>query len=139
MANSVTMEDLEEVIGSTYQDGELETHVISNTGKNDTMDKNDKIDDNNKDEEKIESRDEHNEGKEKSETVTEKWPPKLGEHIAVNFDDGFYIGEVINIIAGETVNVRYMEPKRILTASTEEDTRKYWIWSYPQEIFPTKR
>ena len=72
MASSVTMEDLEEIIGSIYQDGELETHVVSNTGKNDTMDKNDKIDDNNKDEEKIESRDEHNEEKEKNETVTEK-------------------------------------------------------------------
>ena len=46
MANSITMEDLEEVIGSTYQDGELEIHVVSNTGKNDTMDKNDKIDNN---------------------------------------------------------------------------------------------
>ena len=85
MASSVTMEDLEEVIGSTYQDGKLETHVVSNTGKND------KIDDNNKDEEKIESRDEHNEEKEKSETVTEKWPPKLGEHIAVNFDSRLLI------------------------------------------------
>ena len=70
--------------------------------------------------------------------MTEKWPPKLGEHIVVNFDDGFYIGEVINIIDGETVNVSYMEPKRILTASTEEYTRKFWIWPYPHEIFPTK-
>ena len=52
IASPVTIEDLEEVIGSAYQDGELETHVVSNTGKNVT-DKNDKIDDDNKDKEKL--------------------------------------------------------------------------------------
>ena len=47
------------------------------------------------------------------------WPPKLGDHLAVNFEDGFYLGEAVEILSAEIVKVSYMAPKKIVTANTE--------------------
>ena len=49
----------------------------------------------------------------------ESWeynPISIGEHIAANFPDGFYIGEVTDIIDSNIVKVSYMSPKTILAA-----------------------
>ena len=37
--------------------------------------------------------------------VLSDWPPDVGQHIAGNFTDGFYIGEVKEIIDANTVRV----------------------------------
>jgi hypothetical protein len=37
----------------------------------------------------------------------------------LQFEDGFYIGEVVVIMNVEIVKVRYMVPKKISTVSTE--------------------
>jgi hypothetical protein len=38
-------------------------------------------------------------------------------HLAVNFEDGFYIGELVVIMDVETVKNSYMVPKKISTAT----------------------
>ena len=36
---------------------------------------------------------------------TSEWPPKVHDHLAAIFSDGFYIGEVLEILDDETVRV----------------------------------
>ena len=67
------------------------------------------------------------------------WPPIVGEHIAANFSDGFYIGEVIDIIDSCTVKVSYMSPKSILTAEAGEHERRFWIWPTNKDVFNTDK
>jgi adenylate kinase len=69
------------------------------------------------------------------------WPPVIGDHIAVNFEDGFYIGEVkaIDSRDSDIVTVTYMKPKRIVTAETLIDPRQFWIWPSKEDIFVTDR
>ena len=140
MASTVTMEDLQEVIGSSDQwteeeEGEnpieetnVESHRLGQLGETERC-----IDDTG------EIGGDNSNNSETNESVPEKWPPKIGEHIAANFDDGFHIGEVISIIDNDTVNVSYMKPKKVLTASADEHPRKFWIWPYPEQKYPTNR
>ena len=65
------------------------------------------------------------------------WPTRVGEHIAANFSDGFYIGEVMDIIDDDTIKVSYMSPKRITTVDQEEHMRRVWIWPSNRDIFDT--
>ena len=67
------------------------------------------------------------------------WPPKLGDHLAVNFEDGFYLGEVAELVNSETVKVSYMSPKKISTASTELNPRLFWFWPSKKDIMDTCR
>ena len=46
------------------------------------------------------------------------WPPKIQDHILVNFDDGFRVGEVVEVIGSDRVKVELMRPKRVRTAMT---------------------
>ena len=74
-----------------------------------------------------------------SSLQTGPWPPKLGEHLAVNFEDGFYVGEVLEILDDETVKVSYMVPKKISTASVELNPRLFWYWPAQQDLMSTSR
>ena len=65
------------------------------------------------------------------------WPPKLGDHLAVNFEDGFYLGEVVELISAETVRVSYMLPKKIATASAELNPRLFWFWPSKKDLMVT--
>lgn len=47
------------------------------------------------------------------------WPPAKGVHIAANFTDGFYIGEMKSIVDEETLEVSYMHPKIVNTANPD--------------------
>ena len=67
------------------------------------------------------------------------WPPYINDHVAVRFVDGFYIGEVVEVLDNETLRISYMQPKTVLTASPSEHKRKFWIWPFPPNIKPTKR
>ena len=67
------------------------------------------------------------------------WPPTVGDHLAVNFVDGFYVGEVIKIINSETVKVSYMSPKKISTASSDLDARLFWYWPSKKDIMDTDK
>ena len=40
-------------------------------------------------------------------------------------------------ISKEIVKVSYMHPKSILTASTDEHSRRFWIWPARKDIFDT--
>ena len=71
--------------------------------------------------------------------VLSDWPPDIGQHIAGNFTDGFYIGEVKEIIDANTVKVSYMEPKKILTAAQDENSRRFWCWPHKEDIHDTNR
>ena len=75
----------------------------------------------------------------KSMGTSEPWPPKIGEHLAVNVEDGFYVGEVVQIVSEEIVKVSYMLPKKISTASTELNPRLFWYWPSKQELMDTNR
>ena len=55
------------------------------------------------------------------------WSPPIGYHIAANFSDGFYIGQVESVIDNETVMVSYMHPKEVLTAEPDEHSRRLRI------------
>ena len=72
----------------------------------------------------------------------ESWeynPISIGEHIAANFPDGFYIGEVTDIIDSNIVKVSYMSPKTILAADHGEHSRRFWIWPSKKDLFDTDR
>ena len=67
------------------------------------------------------------------------WPPKIGEHIVVNFEDGWYIGEVQTDEENEEVLVSYMKLKKVATADAEEHPRRFWVWPATREILSTKQ
>lgn len=71
--------------------------------------------------------------------LSSRWSPKIGEHIAVNFDDGLHIGGVNKILDDNTVVVSYMKPKKVLTANPSEHPWKFWIWPYSELTQPTNR
>ena len=98
---SVSLEDLDKVVGASVD--ETATSCVSDTV--DEMDDNDAVE-------------YSSEVQVSSSCQSGPWPPKLGDHLAVNFEDGFYIGEVIEIVSDEVVKVSYMMPKKIVTATT---------------------
>ena len=67
------------------------------------------------------------------------WPPKIGEHIVVNFEDGWYIGEVQTDEENEEVLVSYIKLKKVATADAEEHPRRFWVWPATREILSTKQ
>ena len=67
------------------------------------------------------------------------WPPKIGEHIVVNFEDGWYIGEVQTDEENEEFLVSYMKLKKVATADAEEHPRRFWVWPATREILSTKQ
>ena len=70
---------------------------------------------------------------------TSEWPPKVHDHLAAIFSDGFYIGEVLEILDDETVRVSYMAPKKIMTADAMEHPRRFWIWPSKRDVYNTNR
>ena len=67
------------------------------------------------------------------------WPPRLCVHLAVNFEDGFYIGEVVELVSDEVVKVSYMMPKKIVTATTELNPRLFWFWPSKLDLMDTSK
>lgn len=64
----------------------------------------------------------------------------VGEHVAVNFDDGFYIGEVLQAGEGDDhVTVSYMKPKKISTAPEGTNIRQFWFWPSKKEMLNTPK
>ena len=55
--------------------------------------------------------------------TTSSW--HVGEFIAASFEDGFFIGEVLEIIDHDTVQVDYMIPKKVRSADLNEHPRRY--------------
>ena len=57
------------------------------------------------------------------------WPPKIQDHILINFDDGFRICEVVEVSRSkhDRVKVELMQPKRIRTATITKP-REFWTW-----------
>ena len=76
---------------------------------------------------------------EDDEICPSDWPPTVHDHIAANFSDGFYIGEVLEVIDDDTVKVSYMAPKKILTAAPTENKQRFWIWPAKRDVYDTQR
>ena len=129
MASTVTMADLEKVIGI----GKAIVDPLSE----------DICEQQNSEEHASVIPTETNRSQKVSDTVEKLkqvgWPPQLGEHIAASFDSGFYIGEVVGYIDDDTVDVSYMEVKQVLTSSVQEHPRKFWFWPSPQKKHPTNK
>ena len=104
LAAKATMEDLEVVIGVSNAENSCQE-----TSNGTTLDI---------DEEEIVNTD---------QLPHSDWPPPIGYHIAANFYDGFYIGQVESVIDNETVMVSYMHPKKVLTAEPDEHSRRFWF------------
>ena len=53
---------------------------------------------------------------------------RVGEFVAVNFEEGYLIGEVVESVDNETVRVNYMRTKKVRTADVNEHPRRFWYW-----------
>jgi hypothetical protein len=102
---SVSLDDLDKVIGVS---GEEEVDIKNNSEKTISLE-----------EEVDESEEETPQQQVASSFQAGPWPPKLGDHLAVNIEDGVYLGEVVEMMSAETVKVSYMLPKNIPAASAE--------------------
>ena len=71
--------------------------------------------------------------------VPNEWPPAVGEHVVVRFEDGWYIGEVLTDDSEGSVDVSYMKQKKVATADPTEHPRRFWIWPAKREIISTKQ
>ena len=66
------------------------------------------------------------------------WPPAIGEHVVVNFEEGWYVGEVLTGDDDGSVDISYMKMKKVLTADPDEHPRRFWIWPALKEVISTK-
>ena len=69
--------------------------------------------------------------------ATEDESYQTEEHIAANFLDGFYVGEIHEEIDDSTYSVSCMSLKVISTADYNKHKTSYWYWPSKQEIFDT--
>ena len=55
------------------------------------------------------------------------WPPSIGDHVTVNFDKGFKIGEITQINSTPNkVRIDFMQPKPFIKSSP----RTFWVWGH---------
>ena len=67
------------------------------------------------------------------------WPPSIGEHVVVNFEDGWYVGEVVSGEVNAEIQINFMKLRKIATADPEEHSRRFWIWPAIKEVIPIKQ
>ena len=67
------------------------------------------------------------------------WPPDVGEHVVVNFEDGWSVGEVVTSAANDSVDVSFMKLKKFTTADPEQHECRFCIWPAKKEVIATKR
>ena len=67
------------------------------------------------------------------------WPPAVGEHVVVGFDDGWYVGEVTSEESDNSVDISYMMNKKVFTAHPAEHPRRFWFWPAKKEVIQTRR
>ena len=67
------------------------------------------------------------------------WQPKIGEHVIVNFEDGWYVGEVLTEEENEEVQISFMKVKKVATADPAEHPRRFWIWPAVKEVIGIKQ
>lgn len=61
----------------------------------------------------------------------------VGEHVLVNCEDGWHVGEVKACHGVGHVDVSYMKPKKVLNADSSEHPRRFWIWPAKEEVLET--
>ena len=59
------------------------------------------------------------------------WQPKIGEHVIVNFEDGWE--------ENEEVQISFMKVKKVATADPAEHPRRFWIWPAVKEVIGIKQ
>ena len=74
-----------------------------------------------------------------TDLVQSLWQPKIGEHVIVNFEDGWYVGEVLTEEENEEVQVSFMKVKKVATADPAEHPRRFWIWPAVKEVMGIKQ
>lgn len=118
LASEVTIDDLERVVMSSDSESCI-----------------DEISPGDSDEERSESDDEESCGNEQERPGIGPliWPPALGDHVTVNFDSGFKIGEVL-IVKGKKVKITFMHPRSI----EKSKPRQFWVWGYTHERWINK-
>ena len=62
------------------------------------------------------------------------WPPAIGDHVIVNFDTGFKIGEITDIKENDKVRITFMHPKPFAQAPP----RRSWVWGHQNSRFVHK-
>ena len=73
-----------------------------------------------------------------SDTLVHQHGFRVGEFIAVIFEEGYLIGEVVESIDDETVKVNYMLTKKVRTADVDEHPRRFWYWPRIRKLEDTK-
>ena len=67
-------------------------------------------------------------------------PPIIGEHVVVNFEDGWCVSEVKLVDEiNATVEVSCMKLKKVATADKSEHPKRFWIWPAKEEVFAVKQ
>ena len=74
-----------------------------------------------------------------TDQVQSLWQPKIGEHVIVNFEDGWYVGEVLTEEENEEVQISFMKVKKVATADPAEHPRRFWIWPAVKEVIGIKQ
>ena len=54
------------------------------------------------------------------------WPPAVGDHVTVNFDTGFKIGEITDIKENGKVRISFMHPKPF----AQVPPRRFRVWGH---------
>ena len=68
--------------------------------------------------------------------LSSSWPPIIGEHVVVNFEDGWCVSEVKSVDEiNASVEVSCMKVKKVATADKSEHPKRFWIWPAKEEVF----
>ena len=67
------------------------------------------------------------------------WPPQLEEHVVVNCQDGWEVGEVAEVDGSGCVKVSFMKLKKLRLAEKAEHPRRFWIWPAVKETVEVKK
>ena len=67
-----------------------------------------------------------------SNTQLNIWPPEIGEHVEVNCEGGWEVGEVV-VVTIWGVKVSFMKKKKVATADKGENSRRFFLGVASQE------
>ena len=72
-----------------------------------------------------------------SDSQLNVWPPEVGEHVVVNCEGGWEVGEVVEVTIWG-VKVSFMKQKKVAAADKGEHPRRFWVWPARKEVLDTE-
>ena len=66
-------------------------------------------------------------------------PQVVGEHVVVNCEGSWEIGEVAEVGSNGSVKVSFMKLKKVATADKSEHPRRFWVWPAKKELLVTEK